>query len=59
MNSPGNFTASKLAWVKEHQPDLYKQIDKIMLPGDWLAMKLTGKVRTTISRFVRRNIMGL
>ena len=49
MNSPGNFTASKLAWVKEHQPDLYKQIDKIMLPGDWLAMRLTGKVNTTIS----------
>ena len=49
MNSPGNFTASKLAWVKEHQPEIYKQIDKIMLPGDWLAMKLTGKVRTTIS----------
>jgi xylulokinase len=49
MNSPGNFTASKLAWVKEHQPDVFSQIDKIMLPGDWLAMKLTGKVTTTIS----------
>ena len=49
MNSPGNFTASKLAWVKEHQPDLFNQIDKIMLPGDWLAMRLTGKVSTTIS----------
>ncbi len=49
MNSPGNFTASKLAWVKEHQPEIYNQIDKIMLPGDWLAMRLTGKVNTTIS----------
>ena len=49
MNSPGNFTASKLAWVKEHEPELYAQIDKIMLPGDWLAMKLTGEVRTTAS----------
>jgi len=49
MNSPGNFTASKLAWVKEHQPEIYAQIDKIMLPGDWLAMKLTGDARTTAS----------
>lgn len=49
MNSPGNFTASKLAWVKEHEPKIFAQIDKIMLPGDWLAMKLTGDVRTTVS----------
>jgi xylulokinase len=49
MNSPGNFTASKLAWVKEHQPKIYEKIDKVMLPGDWLAMKLTGDARTTAS----------
>lgn len=49
MNSPGNFTASKLAWVKENEPELFAKIDKIMLPGDWLAMKLTGDVRTTAS----------
>lgn len=49
MNSPGNFTATKLAWVKEHQPEIYATIDKIMLPGDWLAMKLTGDARTTES----------
>lgn len=49
MNSPGNFTAAKLAWVKEHQPEIYAQIDKIMLPGDWLAMKLTGEACTTAS----------
>jgi xylulokinase len=49
MNSPGNFTATKLAWVKEHQPEIYAKIDKIMLPGDWLAMKLTGDARTTES----------
>ena len=49
MNSPGNFTAAKLAWVKEHQPEIYAQIDKIMLPGDWLAMKLTGDACTTAS----------
>lgn len=48
LNSPGNFTASKLAWVKENEPHLYEQIDKIMLPGDYIAMKLTGEVSTTI-----------
>ena len=49
LNSPGNFTASKLAWVKENEPDLFDKIDKIMLPGDYLAMKLSGEVKTTIS----------
>jgi xylulokinase len=49
MNSPGNFTASKLAWVKENQPEIYAKIDKIMLPGDWLAMKMTGDACTTAS----------
>jgi xylulokinase len=48
MNAPGNFTAAKLAWVKQMQPEIYAKIDKIMLPGDWLAMKLTGKARTTV-----------
>ncbi|MEO8822527.1 MAG: FGGY family carbohydrate kinase [Ginsengibacter sp.] len=49
LNSPGNFTASKLAWVKKNEPDIYKKIDKIMLPGDFIAMKLTGKITTTSS----------
>ena len=49
LNSPGNFTASKLAWVKENEPELYSKIYKIMLPGDSIAMKLTGEVCTTIS----------
>ena len=48
LNSPGNFTASKLAWVKENEPRLYRQIDKVMLPGDYIAMKLTGDVSTTV-----------
>jgi len=49
LNSPGNFTAAKLAWVKEREPETYAKIDKAMLPGDWLAMKLTGEARTTVS----------
>lgn len=49
LNSPGNFTASKLKWVKEQAPDLYKKIHKFMLPGDYIGMKMTGEIRTTIS----------
>ena len=49
LNSPGNFTASKLAWVKENEPAIYDQIDKIMLPGDFIAMKLTGEITSSIS----------
>jgi xylulokinase len=47
LNSPGNFTASKLAWVKENEPDIFERIYKIMLPGDYLAMRLTGEINTT------------
>ena len=49
LNSPGNFTAAKLAWVKENEPAIYQQIHKVMLPGDFIAMKLTGEISTTIS----------
>ena len=49
LNSPGNFTAAKLAWVKENEPALYERIWKIMLPGDYIAMRLTGNVCTTVS----------
>lgn len=49
LNSPGNFTASKLAWVKENEPELYERIYKIMLPGDYIAMKLSGEICTTVS----------
>lgn len=49
LNSPGNFTASKLAWVKKNEPEIYSQIDKIMLPGDFIAMKLSGEITTSIS----------
>lgn len=48
LNSPGNFTASKLAWVKEHEPHIYEKIDKLMLPGDYIGMKLTDEAVVTI-----------
>ena len=49
LNSPGNFTASKLAWIKENEPEIFSQIYKIMLPGDYIAMRLTGEICTTVS----------
>lgn len=49
LNSPGNFTATKLAWVKENEPELFEKIDKILLPGDYIAMRLTDRVCTTVS----------
>lgn len=49
LNSPGNFTAAKLRWVKENEPHLYERIHKAMLPGDYIAMRLTGDICTTVS----------
>lgn len=49
LNSPGNFTAAKLAWVKENEPDIYEKIYKVMLPGDYIAMRLSGVANTTVS----------
>jgi xylulokinase len=49
LNAPGNFTASKLKWIKENEPAVYGKIYKIMLPGDYIAMKLSGEVSTTVS----------
>ena len=49
LNSPSNFTASKLKWVKENEPEIYAQIYKMMLPGDYIAYKLSGVVNTTVS----------
>lgn len=49
LNAPGNFTAAKLAWVKAQEPRIYERIDKIMLPGDFIAMKLTGEITSTSS----------
>ncbi|MEP4095841.1 FGGY family carbohydrate kinase [Reichenbachiella sp.] len=49
LNSPGNFTASKLKWIKDNEPDVYEKIHTVLLPGDYIAMRLTGEINTTIS----------
>jgi len=49
LNSPANFTASKLKWVKENEPELYDKVDKFMLPGDYISYKFSGNINTTIS----------
>ncbi len=47
LNTPGNFTASKLRWVRENEPDIFRKIDKIMLPGDYIAYRMTGEICST------------
>jgi len=49
LNSPGNFTASKLAWIKQNEPENFSKIHKVMLPGDYVAFRLTGEICTTAS----------
>ncbi|MCR5779513.1 MAG: carbohydrate kinase [Bacteroidaceae bacterium] len=49
LNSPGNFTAAKLAWVRENEPDTFNKIYKVMLPGDYIACRLSGTPATTVS----------
>ncbi|RPJ71409.1 MAG: carbohydrate kinase [Acidobacteria bacterium] len=47
LNSPGNFTASKARWVKEHEPDVFARADKMLLPGDYVGLRMTGRAATT------------
>ena len=47
LNSPGNFTASKLKWVRDNEPQVFSAIHKYMLPGDFIALKLSGVINTT------------
>lgn len=49
LNSPGNFTLSKLKWVKENEPEIFEKVDNLLLPGDYIALRLTGEATTTIS----------
>ncbi|MBO9592871.1 MAG: carbohydrate kinase [Niabella sp.] len=51
LNYPGNFTAAKLAWVKEQEPAVYEKIRKVMLPGDYIALRLSNTVTSTVSMF--------
>src|SRR6185295_8172687 len=48
LNSPGNFTAAKLAWIKDQEPRIYEKIHRVMLPGDYIALRLTGEATTSI-----------
>lgn len=48
MNHPSNFTLSKMVWVKRNSEEAWKKVSKIMLPGDYIAMKMSGQVQTTI-----------
>ncbi|PWN07275.1 xylulokinase [Rhodohalobacter mucosus] len=49
LNSPGNFTASRLKWVMEHEPETFKKADSMLLPGDYIAMRMTGETATTLT----------
>lgn len=49
LNAPGNFTASKLRWVQENEPAIFDQIDKIMLPGDYIAYRMSDEIYTTVT----------
>ena len=49
LNLPGNFTATKLYWIKQHEPEIFKSIHKVLLPGDYIAYRMTGKAYTTQS----------
>lgn len=49
LNSPGNFTATRLKWVKDNEPEVYEKIHRVIVPGDYLAMRMTGELATTVS----------
>lgn len=49
LNAPGNFTASKLKWVRDYEPEIYTKTAYYMLPGDYISYKLTGEINTTIN----------
>ncbi len=49
LNSPGNFTASKLSWVKRNEPEIFDKIHRFMLPGDYIAYRLSSEISTSVS----------
>ena len=49
LNSPGNFTASKMRWVIENEPRVADAAAHFLLPGDYIGWRLTGEWATTPS----------
>jgi len=49
LGSPGNFTASKLKWVRDNQPGLFAKAAYMMLPGDFIASRLSGIAQISTS----------
>ena len=45
---PG-FTAPKLLWVQRHEPEIFNQIDKVLLPKDYLRLRMTGDFASDMS----------
>ena len=45
---PG-FTAPKLLWVQRHEPEMFNQIDKVLLPKDYLRLRMTGDFASDMS----------
>jgi xylulokinase len=43
------FTAGKLIWVRENEPEIYEKIYKILLPKDYIRFRLTGEFATEVS----------
>ena len=37
------FTITKLAWLRDHEPDVYRRVASVMVPHDWLGAQLTGE----------------
>jgi xylulokinase len=45
---PG-FTAPKLCWVRAHEPDVFARTARVLLPKDWLRLRLTGEAVSEMS----------
>lgn len=45
---PG-FTAPKLAWVRKHEPDVFAQVQSVLLPKDYVRLRMTGEKASDLS----------
>lgn len=43
------FTAPKILWLKENEPDNYQKVNFVLMPKDFIRYKLTGEVNTEVS----------